>query len=118
MNPKCYKKIVSISTHGQIIKCSTCNKFHIEFKNLQFDLNPLEFSFFKKCFLNLDAAYWEYKNERSQSFRKILIDLNHENISARFNKEEIMKLQELLSGSKTNEEFLKVDHFDVSFCSN
>lgn len=118
MKSNCQKKILSSTINGQIVKCLSCNQFHIEYKNLQFNLDTFEFSFFKKCFLELDASYWEVRNQNTISQKKILIDLNHENISARFNQDEIIELQVLLSGSKMNDNFIKVNNIDATFGTN
>lgn len=100
MKHSCKKKILSKTPNGKIIKCSSCDKYHVEFSNLLFTFNKEEFLHFKDYFLNFDASYWEGMNTNLIYSRKITIPVGHKNITTLFNKLEIEELKQLFSPQK------------------
>ncbi len=76
--------------------CETCEKIHIEFKNLNFIFAPDEFKFFQNYFRNLNEYHWESINEKSQYDRKIMIPIGHRNFTMLFHVEEVQEIRKLL----------------------
>lgn len=100
MESNCKKKILSSTLNGKVMKCESCNRYHIEYNNLLFTFTSSEFQYFRKYFLELDAEYWGNKNVNSGYSRKIIIPVGHKNVSAIFNKEEINELKALFTAKK------------------
>ena len=54
--------IINQTTNGKIFKCDSCDKTHIEYKNLSFAFNEDELQYFKKYLRNFDAKKWQSYN--------------------------------------------------------
>lgn len=96
MNRFCKNKILSQSVNGKIIKCLTCNQYHIEFLSLNFTFDDEEFKFFKDYILSLDGAYWENQNRHSIYRRKVIVPIGLHNVHAMFTAQEIREFKNLL----------------------
>jgi hypothetical protein len=121
MENLCFKNIISISTHGRIMKCISCNKYHIEFNNLLFSFSENEYNKFRNYFLEFDVDYWEDRNKDVVYQRKIIVPVGHKNISTLFNKEEIIELKQLFSNKKQMHQHVSRDLFStlmLSICQN
>lgn len=98
MNKKtCEKRVLNQSQHGKLIKCITCDQYHIEFNNLHFTFNRKEFVFFRNYILDLDFQYWESLNSKTIYKRKIMVPVGHKNIATMFTSGEVLELRELFS---------------------
>ena len=92
-------EIISQSKNGQVFKCSSCNKIHIEYKNLNFNFDEEGFHHLVNYFLNLDGEYWERRNVNNDFRRKILVPINHENFHVLLNNKELLEMKELFGES-------------------
>ena len=88
-------KVLNSSDNGRVFRCSSCNKIHIEFKNLNFNFNDKEFKSFFDYLISLDGLHWENKNRNIQYKRKILIPTNQNNMNILLNKDELNELRRL-----------------------
>jgi len=109
---KCNTKMIARSVNGSVFKCHSCNKIHIEFKNLHFSFNEDEFDIFRQYFLSLEPEKWEYINKNSIYQRKILVPIGHKNLKLMFNANEVYELQDIFQktqNSKSHFELIKTD---------
>ena len=114
-------KIINQSENGQIFKCGSCQKIHVEYKNLNFNFEEKGFEHFVAYFLNLDGEYWEKRNAKNDFRRKIIVPIDHENVHVLLNNEELQELKTLLSKSLHNiqKEEVKLNTITNScFCDN
>lgn len=92
--------IISKTSNGKIFKCSKCNAIHIEFKNLNFNLNEIEFKRFAHYIQKLDGEEWEAKNKHSLFSKKIFLPVGSGYFNAIFNNDEFNEFKRLLSCKK------------------
>ena len=112
-------KYINQTENGKIFRCSSCNKIHIEFNNLNFNFNDKEYAHFANYFLKLNGKYWEEINLYSNFKRKIIVPVGHKNVNFLLNNKELQELKQLLSKSKIN--FKKIElirNFQYNYCSN
>ena len=117
----CTLHVMSQISSGKIFKCLTCDKFHIEYKNLNFVFSKAEFENFRDYFLKLDAEYWECLNKDTFYNRKIMVPIGHRNFTALFNIEEIYELKSLflsIQQHKQNNEFLNTKNIEARLSIN
>lgn len=91
------QKTINETKNGKIFRCSTCNKIHIEFKNINFNFSDEEYGYFTEYLLELDGEEWEYKNRGSNYKRKIILQINHRNVKIRLNSYELQELKQLFN---------------------
>lgn len=96
----CKLYVISRTLNGKIFHCHTCNKIHIEYKNLNFNFSEDEFIFFKDYFLKLDPEKWEKINRDTCYCRKVMIPIGHKNFTAMFHAAEIYELKELFKKTR------------------
>jgi hypothetical protein len=117
----CKFNMLSQTPNGMIFKCQTCDRLHIEYKNLNFNFTKKEFDFFRKYFLSLDAEYWENVNRQSFYKRKIMVPIGHKNFTALFSSEEISEIK-ILFGRSTHQQgendFLNFDAIEGNLSLN
>ena len=109
----CKKEILRQTENGKVIKCSTCNQFHVEFNNLHFTFNEEEFKYFRNYFLELDTQYWEAVNADTLYSRKIMVPVGHKNITAMFQSSEVIELRRLFSASTSKPKYAPLLKFDT-----
>ena len=117
----CKLHIISQTSNGKIFRCTTCNKLHIEYKNLNFNFAPEEFEFFKNYFLKLNAEHWENVNKNTFYKRKIMVPIGHRNFTAMFNSEEIHELKFMFRNANRNNkdsEFIGLNQMDSKLSLN
>ncbi|WP_111308949.1 DUF6686 family protein [Confluentibacter sediminis] len=102
---------------GELTFCNTCNSYHLEFNNLYFELNSIQFIKLKNFLLEIDIAYWEINYAHTGFKRKIPITSMNQNIVLMFNRQEIEELKTLVLKKKTAL-FLNVDDIDYQFILN
>ena len=100
-------KILSESKNGKVFLCEKCSAIHIEFLNFGFNFNKKQYDHFKKYINNIDADYWEERNNKSLYIRKIVIPFEKNNISLLLNKAELDELKKLLCTIQTKTKGLK-----------
>ena len=91
------QKIINQTENGKIFRCESCNKIHIEYKNLNFNFKEKEYLDFAKYFQKLDGQYWEYLNRESPYQRKIQVPIGHKNLNILLSNTELQELKSLLS---------------------
>ena len=114
-------KILSQTANGKVFKCSTCDKIHFEYKNLNFTFSKEKFVLFIKFFLEIDPEEWECLNQNSFYNRKIMVPIGNESFYAMFHAAEIYELKKLLRGTKGNSntfEMLNLGRIETHLCEN
>jgi hypothetical protein len=91
------QKTINQTENGKVFKCSSCNKIHIEYKNLNFNFDNKEYLHFAKYFQKLDGQYWEYLNRESPYQRKIQVPIGHKNLNILLSNTELQELKLLFS---------------------
>ena len=81
-----------------------CTKIHIEFNNLEFHFNRIEYYNFVDYFKNLDGSYWEDKNRNAPYLKKIIVPIDHTNIRILLSNEDLIELKELITIKKVKKE--------------
>ena len=94
----CKVDILSKTLNGKVFKCDTCDKIHIEFKNLNFVFSTKEFQFFLDYFVKIDLSYWHQKNQDSLYHRKVMVPIGHRNFTTMFHVSEAHEIKRLLKG--------------------
>ncbi len=102
---QCKLEVLSSSVNGKIFKCHTCNKIHIEYKNLNFAFSENEYFFFKDYFLKLKPEKWERINQNTIYKRKIMVPIGHRNFTIMFHSNEIYEIKELFGNHKTKSNY-------------
>ncbi len=85
--------------NGKLFKCNECQKFHLEFKNLNFNFSTEQLEKFAEYIKGINGKKWENINKNSTFERKIIIPIGHKTLRVLFNVEELLELKELLSPS-------------------
>lgn len=91
------QKTINQTENGQIFKCSTCNKIHVEFNNLNFNFSEEEYEYFADYVMKLNGEEWEYKNRNSTYKRKIIVRIGHKNLNILLNNSELQELKNLFN---------------------
>ncbi|PTN07365.1 DUF6686 family protein [Mangrovibacterium marinum] len=94
------QEIINQTINGKVYRCQSCNKIHVDFKNLSFSFNKTEYRNFKEYMKKLDGDYWLQQNERQSGKPKIMIPINHRNLLLSFSKGELIELKNLLSSTQ------------------
>jgi hypothetical protein len=118
---QCKLEVLSRSINGKIFKCHTCNKIHIEYKNLNFTFSENEYHFFKDYFLKLEPEKWERINQNTFYKKKIMVPIGHRNFTAMFNTEEIYEIKNMFTGIKQQNvgiSFIDANKIFVKPCLN
>jgi hypothetical protein len=116
----CKLMMMSQTANGKVFVCNGCNKYHLEYKNLQFSFNESEYRFFVDYFNKIDADYWESINKNTLYRKKIMVPIGHHNFTMMFDYVEILELRELFGQSETSldtNQFL-LSHFNLELCRN
>jgi hypothetical protein len=92
--------ILNKCTNGKVFKCGSCNKIHIEYKNIALNFSNEEYNQFARYFRNLDGQYWEQVNYNSEYKRKIIVPIGHKNLNILLNNNELIELKQLLYNNK------------------
>lgn len=114
-------KVLSSSSQGKVYLCGSCDKIHIEFKNLSFSFNRKEYNQFINYFLKLEPNRWEYLNQDTIYTRKIQVPIAHKNLTLMFCANEIYQLQELFKNvtkSKVSIELISRKRFSAQLALN
>lgn len=90
-------EILIQTTNGKIFKCAQCNAFHVEFKNLNFNLNDGDFWKFVQYITDIDGKYCEKQNARSNYSRKVIIPVGSGRFNILLNNEELEEFKLLLN---------------------
>ncbi|MFV0266685.1 MAG: DUF6686 family protein [Draconibacterium sp.] len=90
-------EILIQTINGKIFKCPACNAFHIEFKNLNFNLKEEDFWNFVHDISKIDGKYCEGLNAHSNYSRKIIIPISRDKFNVLLNNEELVEFKRLLS---------------------
>ena len=88
---------INKTQNGQIFKCNMCDKIHVEYKNLCFNLTIKQFDNFADYMSKLDGDKWENSNKNLQYKRKIIIPIGLKSFQIILNKEELLELNNLLN---------------------
>jgi hypothetical protein len=116
----CKLRLMKQTINGKVFVCNSCNKFHVEYKNLQFTFSESEYRFFVDYFTKIDTAYWETINKNSIYQKKIMVPIGHHNFTMMFDCFEIVELRELLGEPGTTQSFnaLLVSEMGLELCPN
>lgn len=106
-------RLISKSLNGQILLCP-CNKITIEFGNLQLHLDFKDFKAFKDYLDDIDADFYEGRNNSSPFKRKISVPLFSTKYMMAFSAEEIKELIQLMENAmasvKINDKGIRSDY--------
>lgn len=118
---KCQYKLISQTKNGKVFRCTCCNTYNIEYKNLNFNFKKEDFIYFIAYFEKLEPEMWEYVNRNAPYCRKILVPIGHKNFTAMFHKAEIYELKQLFrkirKGYKGTE-LIELKEIETSMCLN
>lgn len=89
--------IINQSPNGIVFTCTSCNKIHIEFKNLNFNFTAKQYDYFVQYFNNLQIEIWEEKNENTLYRRKIIVPIGHHSFNIMLHRLEVIELRQLLN---------------------
>ncbi len=90
-------QIIRVTLNGKVYKCPSCSKYHIEYKNLNFNLLPEEYSKVVKYFEGFKGEMWEELNSDSIFQRKIVIPTGNRKLNILINSFELKELKKLFS---------------------
>ena len=113
--------VINQTINGKFYRCSECSKIHVDFKNLSFQFDHAEFRNFKNYIIKLDTDYWATENERQNGERKVMIPINHQNLTLKFKPEELNELKDLLGTAiygPRRFKLLKTRNFDFRISDN
>jgi hypothetical protein len=110
------QKTINQTENGKIFRCASCNKIHIEYKNLNFNFNNDEYRHFANYFKELDGQYWVVKNFNSMYQRKIIVPIGHKNLNILLNNTELQELKSLFSRPIKQPEM--ITHFKYNIHNN
>lgn len=89
-------KIINKIKNGKVFQCESCNKIHIEYKNLYFIFNQEKYKQFADYFLKMDGEYFESRNAKSFLNKKIVIPVGNKNLKVIFDNDELNEIKSLL----------------------
>lgn len=99
--------------YGQLFRCDSCNKIHLEFNNIGIDFYNIEIlNDFKNYLGSIDASGFEFKNRKNHYRRKILIPFPNTTIKMLMTSGEIDELKKLIDSFVS--ENLKIGHTSKS----
>lgn len=110
-------KTINQTENGKIFRCSSSNKIHIEYKNLNLNFNDKEYEFFVNYFKELDGQYWEGINSNSPYRRRIIVPIRHKNVNILLNNTELQELRKLFSKPIIKKQEM-LSHFKYDICDN
>ena len=93
-------QIINRTINGTIFKCDQCENIHIEYNNLSFSFSAAEYNFFVDYFRRIKEDYWEKINAGSPFSKKIIIPVQHRNITLLMNAQEVKEMRILLGIEK------------------
>lgn len=93
------QRTIKCTENGKTFRCSTCNKIHIQFKNLNFTFSDKEYKSFVDYISNLYHEYWEYKTQEPNHKRKIVLHIGHRNVNILLNYNELQELNQLFNNT-------------------
>lgn len=114
-------KILNKTVNGLVFQCKTCNKIHIEFKNLNFNFEKDEYNQFTHYISHLNGKKWENLNLESQYKRKIVIPIGHRFFRILLNNTELTELKHLFNpDDQQNMNFRVINASDLfrTHCNN
>lgn len=83
--------------NGRIFRCSSCNKIHIEFNNLNLNFTDEEFQHFSQYILSIDGIEWTHRNRNLKYNRKIVLQLfNNSSANILLNIAELEEFKSLI----------------------
>ncbi len=88
--------VLNISTYGQLMYCTTCKLYHLEFKNLFFDFSSEDLTIFKNYILSIQGEYYNHINHHTVNRRKIILPTRLKGFKFCFTLEELNDLKKLL----------------------
>ena len=100
--------ILSKTLNGRLLKCKTCNKIHLEYKNLNFNFTKEALFSFTDYVARIDSTFWANENKESPYHRKVVIPIVKNDVNAMFHPHEIGELKILLNIKIIKEALLNV----------
>lgn len=93
----CKIVVLTISNSGNVSYCRCCNKYYVEFGNIQMKLTKQELWQMKKTLDGIDMEYWfSVANSIGYSSDSIYIDIRPTSVRLKFTKQEFLRLLQLL----------------------
>lgn len=89
-------KYLKHTKNGKLFSCACCNRIYLEYKNLVFSFNEVEFNNFTEYIMSIDGLKWERENCNSPLNRKIAISISNKNVSFIVNLIELEELKDLI----------------------
>ncbi len=88
---------LTITQDGNVSFCQSCNKYYLEFGNIQMKISKEELVQMKKTLDGIDMDYWFSVAETTGvSSQSIYIDIRPTTVRLRFKKQEFLRLLRLL----------------------
>lgn len=93
--------IINETPQGIIFKCDTCHKYHIEYKNINFNFTQKQLDEFIHYLSIFDFDNNFEVNKQSPYHRKIMLSVRDVSCNLLFHKREIKELYFLLTNQKS-----------------
>lgn len=88
---------LTITQNGNVSFCQSCNKYYVEFGNIQMKISKEEMKQMKKTLDAIDTEYWfSVASSNAHSQQCIYIDIRPTSVRLRFKKKEFLQLLQLL----------------------
>lgn len=89
---------LTITQDGNVSFCQSCNKYYLEFGNIQMKISKEELFQMKKTLEEIDMEYWfSVATTSGQASPCIYIDIRPTSVRLRFKKQEFLRLLQLLN---------------------
>ena len=92
--------IISKTKNGIVFLCKDCDKYRVQFNNLDFSFNDQEYFCFSEYISGIDLGYFEHHFNDELHDKKIPIPIGHKNLMLVLNSNELKELQVLFSHTK------------------
>lgn len=93
--------IISKTKNGIVFLCKDCDKYRVQFNNLDFSFNDQEYFCFSEYISGIDLGHFEHHFNDELHGKKIPIPIGHKNLVLVLNSNELKELQMLFSHTKT-----------------
>lgn len=108
--------VLNKTHNGNLIYCSNCKIFHIEFGNLFFNFSETELQIFTNYINSIDGEYYDVVNQHASTRRRILLPTKLKGISFAMHLEELNEFKMLLNYQKVDSSMYKMKSFRQIHC--
>ncbi len=107
--------------NGNLVFCTNCNKYHLEFGNLYFNFSASELKIFTEYINSIDGEYFDMLNQQAHSNRKILLPTKLKGTHFVLHLHELNEMKVLLNYEKKQANTLNnnvIYDFNFQLCYN